>query len=89
MAIALLNPIDAARQARQSRLHDDMQSIDPVTRYKAKETCFNESLVSMGRGFAEEAKTRGEAFQRQLDAYERKERNSPKYLPLTPQSTNE
>ena len=67
MAWAPLDPITAARQAKLARRAADMQSPDPVTRYKARERAFNEAFAEMSRGLVEQARVNAKAYQKAVE----------------------
>ncbi len=87
MALAFVDPISAARAARQEKLAADMRSPDPVTRYKAREAYLSSGAESLGGALVAEARAREKAFQRQQAEFDRRERQNPKYQPLGPGDT--
>lgn len=82
MALAFVDPISAARAARQEKLAADMRSPDPVTRYKAKEEAINGYAAEFGRAMVAKADQTARAYQEQMRFYEQADRAGNPYKPL-------
>ncbi len=62
MAIACINPIDAARVDRQLAERAAMNSPDPVERWKAKERAINSAFAEMSSALIADAEKNAKAF---------------------------
>ena len=67
MAIAFVDPLSAARQARREKLAAELSSPDPVTRYRAREKAFNEAFSEMGKALIAEAKANAKSYQQAVE----------------------
>ena len=64
MAIALVDPITAARMAKAQKRRADLNSVDPVTRWRAREQGIEDGMTGMGQALARQAEETGKAYQR-------------------------
>ncbi len=67
MAIAQVDPFTAARMAKAEKLRADLNSVDPVTRYRAREQAMQEGLTEAGNALAEQAKSNGKIYQKIIE----------------------
>ena len=82
MATAFLNPIDRARVERRQSQIERLNSVDPVTRYKAKEEALADAASSFSRGMVQKAKQAEKKYLEIERNAERAEREYYKYKPL-------
>ncbi len=81
MATAFLNPIDRARVERRQSQIERLNSIDPVTRYKAKEEALADAVTSFSKGVVQKAK---QAEKEYLDIERKAERAEREYYKFKP-----
>ena len=67
MAIAQVDPFTAARMNKAEKLRADLNSVDPVTRYRAREQAMQEGLTEAGNALAKQAKANGKHYQRIIE----------------------
>ena len=82
MAIAIQPPHITAQQNRQADLARRMNSVDPVTRYKAKEEAMDSYAADFGKAIVAQAEQNAKAYQEQMRFYERSDRENNPYKPL-------
>ena len=83
MAVANIPPHEAARMDRDRDLRRRLNSIDPVTRYRAKEELDSINMAEMGRIAAAQAKrTEAEYFGELKRCEEIDRQTMAKYKPL-------
>ncbi len=78
MAVAQVDPFTAARMAKAEKLRADLTSVDPVTRYRAREQAMQEGLTEAGNALAERARINGKQYQRIINQPEKS-----RYKPMT------
>ena len=64
MAVANVDPITAAKMAKAQKRRADLNSIDPVTRWRAREQGIEDGLEDMGNALVRQAVDAGKAYQR-------------------------
>ena len=69
MAVANVDPITAARMAKAQKRRADLNSIDPVRRWRAREQGIEDRLEDMGIALVRQAKETGKAYQRFMRNY--------------------
>ena len=65
MAFAIIPPHMAAAMNRAKAERDAMNSIDPVTRYRAKERAANRAFMEIGAAMVQQAKANAKAAEQQ------------------------
>ncbi len=64
MAVANLDPITAAKMAKERQLRADLNSIDPVRRWRAKQELMQEGLTEAGAALVRQAEENEKQYQR-------------------------
>ena len=79
MAFAYVPPGMAAAMDRAKAERDAMASLDPLTRYRAKEKAFNRAFMEIGAAMVQQAKDNAKAAEQQELEAQRFEREYYKY----------
>ncbi len=64
MAVANLDPFTAARMAKAQKRRADLNSVDPVRRWRAKQELIQEGLSEAGAALVRQAVDAGKSYQR-------------------------
>ncbi len=78
MATAFIDPLTRARMDRAEQLRADLNSVDPVRRYLAREEAMQEGLTELGNAIAKQAENNAKQYQRIINQPEKS-----RYKPMT------
>ena len=86
MAWANLSPPEQAQSEREKSLIRRLNSVDPVTRYNAREEAFSGAMLEASNTLVRQAEANARQFQREQAEYEK--RQNSKFKPLPYGTTN-
>lgn len=82
MAKAFQAPPVVAQEAKRADIERRMNSVDPVTRYRAREEVYSGYASQFGRAMAEQAEQNARAYQIEIRRCEEADRRNNPYRPL-------